>query len=392
MKSSTHGDKIEAVVSEITTILSAETYNEILLPLLLRPGNLIVTPSKHTWNSKCKIPSSMVDMWTPLFEKLNIAWPDFMEELCLFMIEKLDESSFLTSSTDTDALSVPATTSVSSKMTMEEFYWCITSWVQYLCSNFSESCGSVASDRKDVIEACLRKPNAYTRTIIRKLDTNGVCDPYIQFSKKAEKVQNEVNDFKRKIDNAGDVIMFDDTYVPVDEEDLQRRMNAIRARVEHLEGIDVDADSINMENNDAMEGGTEDDREEPPIQLFTHDRTYAGKEWTHSPLGCLPKSLAADYGQVSGVGGNSNQRGFFVPDLVLPDEWDDVQWCRNHGAIGLEDAAAFMGPRIETYSPPDRTATEEEKKQRDEVEDVVITNSAPAPMNIDLVRHEIKLL
>ncbi|RKO89803.1 Las1-like-domain-containing protein [Blyttiomyces helicus] len=156
--------KSGVIITEISMLLTSESYKEILLPILLETGFLVPTAKKkRAIYPDLNLSLDLANLWFPLLDQLEGAWPGFFEDLFVAIVDRLGDPFGMTQlmcARGVDRTKDEDTERESSNAQGASYLATITAWARSLLKKNRES------KSEDGLEACLRNPTIYTRCLL----------------------------------------------------------------------------------------------------------------------------------------------------------------------------------------------------------------------------------
>ncbi|KAJ3024067.1 rRNA-processing protein las1 [Thoreauomyces humboldtii] len=333
----------EQALIEIVTLLTTDTYREILLPTLLEIGFLVPTATKKRPALPDMIlPEALERLWSPALARFELAWPGFAEDLFLLMVDALTTVSDENGVDAEDAVAVPS----------ESYLITLASWSKHCLTTYILAKGS-GWDLP--LEACLRNPTALTVPLIQRFAISVPSlaprlDPLLAYITRSLSVPDPHRSDHPP--SAQPLASNDVTETAV--RDLARKADTVKR------------DSIPEVKRRLSTAGI------PVTQASSGWSLYPVSEWRTCPIGCLP--------------------GGTLPNLELPDWFEDAEELVRRGILVLPaivpdcaDGAEPTDARTETAglesTPMDLSPAEPPDEQvENEGEAQEIRRDAVAPL------------
>ncbi|KAI9017234.1 Las1-like-domain-containing protein [Gaertneriomyces semiglobifer] len=237
-------------LSEITTLITSDTYSEILIPMLSEPGFLVPMARKKRVSVKAPLPASLSELWTPALAHFDTCWPGFSDELYLCIMDILNDPS----------------NGVDEGKNVDAYRTTLVAWAKYIIQYF----GKGARRWDALLESALKALSPDTVDLLECMAESkpGLADriqPHIQLVKLVQADDGVVADDSILRDEVTDA---DITY-------LRQRVNALTKTVAST-----------------LVRNSEDDSQ-PSDGAW---KLYSADEWRSCPIGCLPGGVIPDLG------------------------------------------------------------------------------------------------
>ncbi|CAO3590580.1 unnamed protein product [Absidia cylindrospora] len=269
-------DSGQKSIRKLIELLSQDTIQDTVVVLLLKVGGMVPTAKrKRSSLENMTVPDDLIQLWLPLLQELDATFPNFATELITAMVDRIDTGSgFALDQALVQVDSAPYTEidqQESEKFKQASYLLTLTCWLRYFAAQCSlEEKLFEKNVRDDILEACLRKPNTYTRSVLQSIMKsdpvlgNSIA-PFILYIDNAINASAELSDTtttsNKKIDNM-------DTLMKEEVNDLADELQNLRKKLgvtEYTDPMNTDSDTV-------------------PSGWVLHDKDT----WAPCPIGCLP--------------------------------------------------------------------------------------------------------
>ncbi|KAI8827080.1 Las1-like-domain-containing protein [Fimicolochytrium jonesii] len=288
----------QSILAEVVALNTSETYNDFLVPVLLDDGYLVPTAiKKRTPSEGSVLPDTLFNLWRTALSSFEDAWPGFLEDLFNAIVENLGSDEGLGPA---DALGAEAANA--GRRDEPTFRATLAAWAGHILSHDLLRRGS-SVDWEPLLEACLRKPNASVRPLIEVFEKsvptlNGKLKPFLDFIDRSTRFGQSESEPSKNTTPATD------------------RIPELRDRLAVFKELSSNAHSNRSKSNKRPLKTTL--APAIPAAGWTH---AIPEEWRKCPIGSLP--------------------GGAVPDLDLPEWFDDGVWLERKGILQIP---CFPGP------------------------------------------------
>ncbi|KAI9101207.1 Las1-like-domain-containing protein [Phlyctochytrium arcticum] len=264
------------IINEIVTLTTSDNYVELLIPILLEEGALVPMEYRdRVIAPNFAVPQSQDDMWKPVLFAFERAWPGFLEELVISIIQDLP----LVGPLEDDS---PQRT--------------LAAWVRHLVvQHFLRA----SSGWDNILEVCLRKRNLFTHAFVSEFATARL------------ELQDRLHPFLEYLNSSSTTSEIKENHLD-DEEFISRRLLEMRSRIDSFARL-PQAESSTMPAGDENGAVTAHTMGEEVKETCAAWSLYPEEEWRPCPIGTMP--------------------GGALPDMDLPERYDDPIWAEQSGLL-----------------------------------------------------------
>ncbi|KAI8074857.1 Las1-like-domain-containing protein [Gongronella butleri] len=285
-KESTAHRATVATMRKLLKLLTADTIQDSVIPILLRPGNLVPASKKKRPSAEELAISPVVTLlWMPLLQFLDSEFDNFLPELLSAMIARLD-------ATDAFDMRLPSLNPFEelpeesdAQFKQPSYLMTLTCWLIFFISNSNTEESMVTQMILDlVLEECLRRPNAYTQSILKVLmqqdeELKTSLVPFMQFIGRVQQLQNG-----HAATPSAEGVDVEAILVKDNDDALKKQFRELRAK-------------LGLEPDYSQPVGTEvvSDASEAMQDVESGGwRLCSEEEWSSCPIGCLPGGKVPD--------------------------------------------------------------------------------------------------
>ncbi|KAJ3055572.1 rRNA-processing protein las1 [Rhizophlyctis rosea] len=316
VKGLNNGDQeAEHVLSEVTTIITVDTYREILIPILASQGLLVPVAKKKRSTQQLELSPALVQLWAPALERFEKTWPDFLDDTFACLVETVHDQASASGAAVEGGEAIVQSLSVTTTL---------AAWARHICRTYGSKL-----DIKECVEVCLRRPNKYSLALLVDLRNGSPAlknklKPLLAFMSaqiETEKSQAFVSDLD---------------YVPEDDAEtleLRSRIRSIKGTVIAPLRVSVGSSDPVIDKSSALLQ-VSNIPEGPELVRAPADKRFAWRkcrqeEWRPVPIGCLP--------------------GGVVPSLGLNLQLDDVAYAAAVDVVQHPIFQPVMEPEAEAF-------------------------------------------